>query len=175
MHIVSLPDLRGAGKNVWRQEGCNEETKGDNSLTYRAVIATALLGPDRPRDSDLPLLPPFHLFQPSRTYLRPRLQRPRFFARLIIAPNSMIPRYPLLPLSNEKYERFHKASRRLQTFQYHPRCYNHRSVSEPRWKHCSSFRSTSIFSLVSSDVLAHSLYGDISAQTYFVNVIGAKK
>lgn len=47
----------------WRQEGRNERTKGDNGLTYRAVIATALLGPGRPQGSDLP----------SYTYLPPTL------------------------------------------------------------------------------------------------------
>lgn len=104
----------------WRQEGRNERTKGDNGLTYRAVIATASLGPDRrPQDSaDLP----------SYTYLRLRSMSSflrRTYHRTELNEATISP--------NEKYERFHKAPRRPQALRYDARrCYNHRSVSKPR-------------------------------------------
>lgn len=117
-----------------RQERCNERTKGDNGLTYRAVIATALLGPDRPRGSDSP-----------RVLIFAYARCPRFFARTYHrASSSMRPRYP----PNEKYERFHKAPRRLQALRYYSAVLQPSiSVASPGEKH-RSFRSTSVFFLL---------------------------
>lgn len=84
--IVSLPVLYGAKKNGGDKRDVTRERKGDNGLTYRAVIATASLGPDR-RPQDSARISP-------RILISAYARCPRFFIKLITAPSSMKPRYP---------------------------------------------------------------------------------
>lgn len=141
--IVSLPVLRGAKKNGGDKRDVTRERRG--TMVWHIALSSPRRRSDLTADlriADLPSYTYLRLCSMS-SFLRRTYHRAEF-NEATISPN-------------EKYERFHKAPRRSQVLRSAmvlDRCYNHRSVSKPRWKHYGSFRSTWVFFLASSDALA---------------------